>query len=150
MSRSAILQAVAHRTPEVLAYVLWAYGRPSRLWVVGSEDDASPILSTVGVRQGDLMGPLLFALALQIPLEEATDAVPDAHLVAIQDDVSLLGRPNRVEALYRALETRTNLLGLRVCPSKRAIYSPTATDAAALAQKLSLPHETEGIVVAGS
>jgi hypothetical protein len=78
------------------------------------------------------MDPLLFALALQTPLEEATAAVPDTHLVAIHDDVTLVGRPNRVEALYRALETSTNLLGLRVCPSKRAIYSPTATDAAAL------------------
>jgi hypothetical protein len=36
MSRSAILQAAAHGAPELLAYVHWAYGQPSRLWVVGS------------------------------------------------------------------------------------------------------------------
>jgi hypothetical protein len=44
-----ILQAVAHRTPELLAYVHPAYGQPSRLWVVGSEDGATPLLSTAGV-----------------------------------------------------------------------------------------------------
>jgi hypothetical protein len=84
------------------------------------------------------------------PLEEATAAVPHAHLVPIHDDVTLVCRPNRVEALYRALETRTNPLRFRVRPSKCVVYSPTATDAAALAQKPSLLHEAKGIVVAGS
>jgi hypothetical protein len=96
------------------------------------------------------MGPLLFNLALQTPLEETTAAVLDAHLVAVHDEVTLVDMFNRVEALYRALETHTRLLSLRVLPSKYAVYYPTATDAAALAQKLSLVHEAEGIVVAGS
>jgi hypothetical protein len=82
--------------------------------------------------------PLLFALTLQTPLEEATAAVLDAHLVAIHDDVTLVGRPSRVEALYRALETRTNLPGLSVRPSKCAVYSPSATDAAVLRRTESL------------
>jgi hypothetical protein len=51
-----------------------------------------------------------------------------------------------VESLYRAFETRTNPLDLCARPSKCAVYSPTA----ALVQKLSLPHEAKGIVVAGS
>jgi hypothetical protein len=96
------------------------------------------------------MGPWLFDPALQTPLEEATAAVLDAHLVAVRDEVTLVGMLNRVEALYRALETHTHLLSLRVLPSKYAVYHPTATNAAALAQKPSLPHEAEGIVVAGS
>jgi hypothetical protein len=150
MSCSAVLQTVARRAPEILAYVHWAYGRPSRLWVLGSEDGAAPILSSTGEQQGDPMGPLLFALPLLTPLEEAIAAVLDAHLVAVHDDVTLVGRPNRVQARYRVLETCTNPLGLHLWPSKCAVYSPTATDAAALAQKLRLPHETEGIVVAGS
>jgi hypothetical protein len=124
MSCSAILQAGAHRAPELLAYIHWAYGQPSRVWVVGSEDGAAPILSSVGVRQGDSMGPILFALALQTPLEEAMAAhlVPDAHLAAVHDDVTLVDRPNRMEALHKS----------RGCA------------------KAESPHETEGIVVAGS
>jgi hypothetical protein len=55
-----------------------------------------------------------------------------------------------VEALYWALETRTNPLGFHIRPSKCAVYSPTATDAAALAQKPSLLHKAKGIAVAGS
>jgi hypothetical protein len=95
------------------------------------------------------MGPLHFALALQTPLKEATAAVPDAHLVAVHDDITLVGRPNRVEALYRALETRTNPLDLRVWPSKCAVYSPTRTMGLHL-RKSKSPHEANGIVVAGS
>jgi hypothetical protein len=47
-------------------------------------------------------------------------------------------------ATYRAAAAQTDGSAAARC------YSPTATDAAALAQKLSLPHETESIVVAGS
>jgi hypothetical protein len=91
------------------------------------------------------MAPPLLALALQTPLE-GNSRGSGPHLVAIRDDVTLMGRPNRVDALYRAFETRTNPLGLCTRPSKCAVYSPTA----ALVQKLSLPHEAKGFVVAGS
>jgi hypothetical protein len=117
MLRSAILQTLARRAPEILVYVHWAYGRPSCPWVVGSEDSAAPILSSAGMQQGDPMGLLLFALPLLTLLEEAIAAVVNAHLVAVHDDVTLVGRPNRVQTLYRASETRINLLGLLLWPS---------------------------------
>jgi hypothetical protein len=105
-------------------------------WVVGSEDGAAPILSTAGVRQS--IGPLLFTLALQTPLEEATAAVSDAHLVAVHKDVTLVGRPNRVEALYPASDShqparppRSTLQVRRVLPhSNRRSYTCAKAESA--------------------
>jgi hypothetical protein len=77
-------------------------------------------------------------------------AVTDAHLVAIHDDVTLVAAAEKVAALYAALESRKAPLGLRINPSKCAVYSPTPTTAAEVAKKLGLPHASEGIVVTGS
>jgi hypothetical protein len=96
------------------------------------------------------VGPLLFALALQPALEDSLAAVAEAHLVAIHDDVTLVATAEKVAALYAALDSRTATLGLRINPSKCAVYSPTPTAAAEVARKLGLPHASEGIVVAGS
>jgi hypothetical protein len=96
------------------------------------------------------MGPLLFALALQPVLEESLVAVPEAHLVAIHNDVTLVATAEEMAALYAALESRKAPLGLRINPSKCAVYSPNPTAATEVARKLGLPHASEGIVVAGS
>jgi hypothetical protein len=98
--RTAVLQAVAARAPELLPFVQWVYSCPSRLWVAGREEGAPAILSTTGVRQSDPMNPLLFALALQQPLEESIAAVLNSHLVAIHDDVTLVALPEKVAALF--------------------------------------------------
>jgi hypothetical protein len=150
VSRTAVLQAVADRTPELLPFVQWVYSCPSRLWVAGREEGAPPILSTTGVRQGDPMGPLLFALALQQPLEESIAEVPDLHLVAIHDDVTLVALPEKVATLFHELASRTAPFGLRIAPTKCAVYSPSPTTPAEVAKTLALPHAPEGIVVAGS
>jgi hypothetical protein len=96
------------------------------------------------------MGPLLFALALQQPLEESIAAVPDSHLVAIHDDVTLVALPEKVATLFHELASRTALLGLRIAPTKCAVYSPSPTTPAEVAKTLALPHAPEGIVVASS
>jgi hypothetical protein len=150
VSRTAVMKAVTERAPQLLAFVKWVYNQPSRLWAIGLEEGAPAIRSMTGVRQGDPMGPLLFALALQPALEESLAAVTDAHLVAIHDDVTLVATAEKVAALYAALESRKAPLGLRTNPSKCAVYSPTPTAAAEVAKKLGLPHSSEGIVVAGS
>ena len=46
--------------PGMARWAEWCYGRPSKLFF-----DGVVIKSEVGVQQGDPIGPLLFALALQ-------------------------------------------------------------------------------------
>lgn len=65
LSRQAMLNAVAQRQPELLPFAWWAYRQPARLYLQGAPDDAPPLLSQRGVRQGDPCGPLFFCLALQ-------------------------------------------------------------------------------------
>jgi hypothetical protein len=107
------MKAVTERAPQLLAFVKWVYNQTSRLWAIGHEEGTPPIRSMTGVRQGDPMGPLLFALALQSALKESLAAVTDAHLVAFHDDVTLVATAEKVAARYAALDSCTTPLGLR-------------------------------------
>ena len=91
----------------LLPVVQWAYGAATPLHVVGSAPGTAPSLSQRGVRLGDPLGPLLFALALQGSLQAAFDAEPSAPPVAYLDDVTLVGRP---PALKRAFEQLLSLI----------------------------------------
>jgi hypothetical protein len=46
-----------------------------------------------GLRQGNLLGPLLFALTLQDALHYSQQAAPDVDILAGAVDVCLLGHP---------------------------------------------------------
>jgi hypothetical protein len=72
--RQCMIDAVEQRAPTLLPMVAWAYGQPSRLLVLGSQDES--IASQRGIKQGDPLGPLLFCLAVQPALE----AVQRAHV----------------------------------------------------------------------
>jgi hypothetical protein len=66
--RDQMLMAVETRCPALLPLVASAYRQPSRLYVCGSDNVV--VSSQSGVFQGDPLGPLLFALTLQNPLEK--------------------------------------------------------------------------------
>jgi hypothetical protein len=65
LRKDRMLAAVQQRCPTLLRMVAWANGRHSRLLLERAE---AVVLSQSGVRQGDPLGPLLFALTLQGPL----------------------------------------------------------------------------------
>ena len=87
--RTAIAHAVAGKLPGQLPYVMRSYQKRSPL-VVRREDGTHEVLCReTGVRQGNLMGPLLFALAYQPTLHEAKERAAEVAVTACHDDAYL-------------------------------------------------------------
>jgi hypothetical protein len=122
--RDAVLEAVAQHRPDLLEFVLAAYGTPSILWVGDSH-----IMSAEGVQQGDPLGPLLFCLALDGPLKGILAEFVSGYL----DDVGVGDTVTRLIEQVRALEAAAARIGLRLnhdkCeiigldPSQRQLWS---------------------------
>ena len=92
IERSAIIQAMAD-TPvaDNLRGVFNAtYMRPSRLRVFGRESHTD-IMSTRGVRQGDPLGPTLFALGTLPAIKKCQLEHPSVRIVAFADDIFVSG-----------------------------------------------------------
>jgi hypothetical protein len=121
VSRTALLQAVASRAPRLLPFAASTYQSHGPLVVRGAPADAPPLTSQSGVRQGDFCGPLLFALALQGPLERVREAFPDVRVVAYADDVHLQGPPEAAIEAFRLLVTVTAPIGLTPSLPKCAV-----------------------------
>ena len=89
------------------------YREPTSLFYSGHE-----IKSSQGVRQGDVLGPLLFALAIHQHLTEAAAAHPGVTVRAYLDDISFAGSPLACMAFFKDIRARLASIGLRVNTSK--------------------------------
>ena len=152
LDRSALFDAVQQRAPSLLAFVQWSYGAPTDLHIVGAPAGTAPIQSRMGVRQGDTLAGLLYALTMQLILERTQAAAPSVATLAIADDVSLVGK---VDQLRQAFHTLTGphgaaSIGLRVQPRKCAITAGPPQAASALAAELGIQHSPEGLTVCGT
>lgn len=152
VDRSALFTAVQKYVPALLPYVQWSYGAPTDLHIVGAPAGTAPIQSRTGVRQGDTLAMLLFALVVQQILERTQATGPAVAVLAIADDVNLVGK---VDALREAFHTLTGdrgmpSVGLRVQPRKCALTAGPSMAVASLAADLGIRHCPNGVTVCGT
>ena len=99
--------------PGLARWAEWCYIRPSKLFFEGTI-----IKSEVGVQQGDPLGPLLFALALQLVLMQMS-SIPGLDLsFSYLDDLVLAGEQSAVVSGITLLKNSATSLGLRLNSSK--------------------------------
>jgi len=152
LDRSALFAAVRKRAPALLPVVTWAYGAATDLHIVRAPEGTPPVQSQCGVRQGDPLAALLFALTVQDALEDTRDAVPAATPLAYADDMCIVGRPAPAEQAFQRLSGAGGLgrAGLRVAVPKCGVHGGDPVVAAALAARRGIAHLPAGIVVLGA
>ena len=116
VSRQAFLEQCRHNLPGLAPWAEWCYDSPSHLFF-GSHR----IASESGVQQGDPLGPLLFALALQPILQglHAQRSEGGLRLVfSYLDDCCLAGDYRSVAQALQELKQKCLDIGLKLNTSK--------------------------------
>ena len=143
VSRKAIRTALLKQPPlhPLLPIFDLYYGGPGQLMYYGDSPSSVPyaILDSLeGVRQGDVLGPLFFCVAVASCLRELSDSVRDSGVVqALMDDVSVLCPVDDVQKVLDvagATFSRKGLtLNLRKCQYLLPRTLPDDFDPASLA-----------------
>jgi reverse transcriptase-like protein len=79
--------------------VEWAYSNPSTLWIRNDANEMvqpSVLQSSEGVKQGDPLGSILFALSVKPIYDAAVESDPTGGVsgIALHDDFTLVGLPD--------------------------------------------------------
>ena len=126
VNHAAVLTAVSEHFPALSRWATWCYQRPTRLqfaeWVVES---------SAGVQQGDPLGPLLFAVAIQPLARDLCNAGLDIAVHYLDDGI-LAGDVAAVSRALRLVEARAATIGLTLNLAKCELVAAGSTDIAAL------------------
>ena len=112
--RDKILQKVSQVAPALYPMTWQAYAKPTKLFY---GDDF--LLSQEGVQQGDVLGPLYFALAIQ----EMTDECKSDYSCWFLDDGVLVANALTIKDDYLRMVDSAAAVGLRLKPEKCEISS---------------------------
>ena len=105
-SRTAILSALyaCPQLKSIWKISHWAYSSPSPLWIRMEDGSINTVKSSQGVRQGDILAMLLFALSMSDPVNEALLATPTVIPIGYADDINGVGPPREVTKFRNELQ----------------------------------------------
>ncbi|CAI5964925.1 unnamed protein product [Closterium sp. NIES-64] len=125
------------------------YGSPSPL-LYRADATRHTLWSRTGVRQGDPLGPFLYALAQQPALEAVKAAHRDVFLCSYADDTYLLGELDAIGAAFPSLCKELQGIDLEVSQKKCQWYAPSGKRPSADNPLCEMTEAAEGLVVVGS
>ena len=131
VSRQAVLDAAVAHFPGLARWVAWCYGKASSLQFGSS----TTLQSAGGVQQGDFLGPLLFAAALQ-PLASSLRAGQLDLSFFFLDDGVIAGDVAAVQQALQEVERRGATIGLRLNLAKCEVVGVGRLDASTLSNRL--------------
>ena len=139
-----MVHAVADKLPSLLPFVLMVYQQRSPLVIQRVDGSHDVLWSEAGVRHGDSMGPLLFALTYQPTLHTAQEHAADAVVTACHDDTYLRGQEAAVVAGAR------RIMSHHACqPRKTLVYCADPDRTQNVAAKPGAAVATGGFVACG-
>jgi Reverse transcriptase (RNA-dependent DNA polymerase) len=125
VDRYAIRDEIEIHFPDMLPHYDWTYGNRSKLY-----DSTGRFLfySECGVRQGDSLAALWFALATLPILKQAAKDFPNVTAMSIMDDVSLMGPIVEAVECSKFIINEWRKINLTAVPEKSVIIHNVSAD----------------------
>ena len=131
--------------PDLANHANQMYGESSSLLFM---QESSPIVISYGVHQGTLLGPALFAIAIQPVLLDLEKDHPQIYVLAYLDDVFLLGNATDVLCAFHDLKRAFSSISLEIANHKCEIFCPSST--VAINESAGIPVNYQGSLFFGT